>query len=531
MTKLNFIKIIFAVLISTALAEEVSSKAIYDSQTKILSLEGVLFPSIEEFTGKAKENKGIFDIQLQEKNKWVFELIPWSVNLKSMFDGENTSSYILYDHNSKSINIPCVEISSNDNETEGKYYKDMTMKLNGSYPIFHAEETIETDSCEIIPQKPSLTTTPTTTPYDAVEVQVNGKVGTTVFVNGVDSGKTIDSTGKVKVTLDTSGEAGDKSFSITLKDSVDNESEALTFTISKQDIILTEGLVAHYEFENNANDSSGNGNHGTKYGGVSYTDGVIGKAGSFGGVSNKGYIEIQNNSSLQFDESFSISFWFNTQSNIGMNGNGGTTTYGTQTIMAKSGDRRGFTIRAGVNNNELQYPYIYNGRCCTNSGYTLGFEYNKDIKKYVNDGLALKKWHHLIFEYKNNKMYLYVNGQLENISDENKFYINEINTENLHIGIGQSKWWYPFNGFIDDLRIYNRALNESEIKQLYKLGGGTITSQQTLFEGNSSTNDNNLKTKDIFTTKYGSYNHKIAIDDKFFQNNINPKKLVSILNY
>ena len=47
---------------------------------------------------------------------------------------------------------------------------------------------------------------------------------------------------------------------------------------------LTDGLVAHYEFEGNAKDSSGNGNDGTEHGGVSYTNGVIGKAGSFDGV-------------------------------------------------------------------------------------------------------------------------------------------------------------------------------------------------------------------------------------------------------
>jgi hypothetical protein len=108
--------------------------------------------------------------------------------------------------------------------------------------MFGIENLIETDNCEssVIPepqkppQKPTLTTTPTSIQDDAVEVEVNGKVGTAVFVNEVDSGKTIDSTGKVKVTLDTSGDDGDKSFSITLKDDVGNESEALAFTISKR---------------------------------------------------------------------------------------------------------------------------------------------------------------------------------------------------------------------------------------------------------------------------------------------------------
>jgi hypothetical protein len=95
----------------------------------------------------------------------------------------------------------------------------------------------KTDSCESFrepqkpPKKPTLTTTPTTTQDDAVEVEVNGEDGTTIFVNGVDSGKTIDSTGKVKVTLDTSGDAGDKSFSISLKDDAGNESDVLSFNI------------------------------------------------------------------------------------------------------------------------------------------------------------------------------------------------------------------------------------------------------------------------------------------------------------
>jgi hypothetical protein len=34
-------------------------------------------------------------------------------------------------------------------------------------------------------------------------------------------------------------------------------------------INLEEGLIAYYPFNGNANDESGNGNHGTEYGGVS----------------------------------------------------------------------------------------------------------------------------------------------------------------------------------------------------------------------------------------------------------------------
>jgi hypothetical protein len=260
MTKFKLINtiLLFAVLSGNAVADEVSSKAIYDSKTKTLALEGVLVPFIDEFTGKETDNKGIFDAQLQEKTKLVFELIPWSINFKNTFNGENTSGYILYDHKTRSVKIPCFKVTTiakfgDGIEGESIYYKDVNMKQRHvAYPIFHVDDMTKTDSCEssVEPiKKPTLTTTPTITPNDAVEVEVNGENGTAVFVNGVDSGEIIDSTGKVKITLDTSGETGDKSFSISLKDGKGNESEALTFVIIKENT-LTESLVAHYEFDN-----------------------------------------------------------------------------------------------------------------------------------------------------------------------------------------------------------------------------------------------------------------------------------------
>jgi hypothetical protein len=59
--------LLFAVLSGNVWAD---SKAVYDSKTKTLSLEGVLVPFIDEFTGKETDNKGVFDAQLQEKTKF-----------------------------------------------------------------------------------------------------------------------------------------------------------------------------------------------------------------------------------------------------------------------------------------------------------------------------------------------------------------------------------------------------------------------------------------------------------------------------
>ena len=78
----------------------------------------------------------------------------------------------------------------------------------------------------------TLTTTPTSTSAESVSVEVNGKVGATVWVNGTNVG-TIGADGKLIISLDTSGEDGTKSFSIILKDANNNASAALLISIEK----------------------------------------------------------------------------------------------------------------------------------------------------------------------------------------------------------------------------------------------------------------------------------------------------------
>jgi hypothetical protein len=158
--KLINIMLLFAVLSNNVVADEVFSKAIYDSKLKTLSLEGILVPFIDEFTGKLTDNKGIFDAQLYEINKLLFKLNPQSIKFKSMFDGENTSGYILYDHKNRSVDIPCFQVNTiatfgDGVEGNAIYYKDVNMKqLNGSYPIFHVKDMTKIDNCTLTPPEP-----------------------------------------------------------------------------------------------------------------------------------------------------------------------------------------------------------------------------------------------------------------------------------------------------------------------------------------------------------------------------------------
>jgi hypothetical protein len=82
------------------------------------------------------------------------------------------------------------------------------------------------------PNTPTLTTTPHITREDSVSVEVNGELNANVFVNGSNKAS-LSTTGKTTLSLNTSGDDGSKVFSITLKDSANNESAALVITLTK----------------------------------------------------------------------------------------------------------------------------------------------------------------------------------------------------------------------------------------------------------------------------------------------------------
>ena len=81
-------------------------------------------------------------------------------------------------------------------------------------------------------------------------------------------------------------------------------------------------------------------------------------------------------------------------------------------------------------------------------------------------GLTVGKWTHIVATHNGSQQRIYIDGVLDKSRDQTISLVDS--TTNLYIGkhIGSNS--YCFNGAIDEVRIYNRALSADEIKTHYQ---------------------------------------------------------------
>jgi hypothetical protein len=75
-----------------------------------------------------------------------------------------------------------------------------------------------------------------------------------------------------------------------------------------------------------------------------------------------------------------------------------------------------------------------------------------------------------VLDRENQAINYFINGEKVHTQNTGAFTFSQ-NTEDLLIGNTAETvaWEGPFNGWIDDLRIYNRTLNGDEVRELYDL--------------------------------------------------------------
>ncbi len=225
-------------------------------------------------------------------------------------------------------------------------------------------------------------------------------------------------------------------------------------------IIPTDGLAAHWPFNGNANDESGNNNNGSVTSSILTSDrfGNPDKAYSFDG--NGDYILVPDNDILSLvSHNFSFSFWVYINPGPGTDVNMGFISKRRFDSMdaANWEYNHGYD---GATGNTIRFWFsALNGRCATYSG---------------TDAYASEKgqWIHCVATSDNVSLKIYKDGIL--MAEAPRSYICSQGNGTGPLVFGRGGGWnqiYYLNGMLDDIRIYNRALSISEIEALYHEGG------------------------------------------------------------
>lgn len=204
------------------------------------------------------------------------------------------------------------------------------------------------------------------------------------------------------------------------------------------------GLVAWYPFNNSADDFSGRGHHALTETNLTVTTGASGQQNSaynFNGIDSK--INTTYSSALDVGTpELTFSAWVNIE------------TFGsaTKAIISRNAPyllwvEPDSSLRSGLRTNSA---WIW-------STTTPG-------------SLTLNQWTHLAVTYNGTQRNSYINGVLATTDTS---LTGSINTNSIGLNIGFDACCggrYYFDGSMDDIRIYNRALSQQEIAQLYSIG-------------------------------------------------------------
>ncbi len=259
---------------------------------------------------------------------------------------------------------------------------------------------------------------------------------------------------------------------------------------------LSNGLVGYWKLDENTGtsttDSSGNGFTGTLTNSPTWSaTGKFGSAVSFdgAGTTNSDVIKVGDQAALEL-QTFTISAWISRS---------GTCFFSICPIFAKG--MSGFTGYA------LEVKDVGSGV------YKATVSLN-DTTQQVSGATTLSTgtWYHLAASVNGSKIKLYVNGALDAEADQTA--TPAFGSEEATIGNGNSNLDLTFNGKIDDVRVYNRELNATEISALYDwapspvlylpLDEKTGTSTVTDISGSGYTATmNSFSSDDWRTGKYG----------------------------
>lgn len=216
-----------------------------------------------------------------------------------------------------------------------------------------------------------------------------------------------------------------------------------SFSIVVAPIDINYGLVAHYGLNGDLSESTGSFTAGqiigekldVEGGMLTYTDGVRGRAAQFDGTSG-----VRLADGLIMGDQYSVSLWLNPAQFTPFT----TSFFGAESIASWIS-----LVPESWDNNTM----LWSGEAWYDGS--------------TGSRLAANQWHHVVFTVDAGAVKVYVNGALA--FSGNGF--PDVFTEGTGIfSLGVNWWDPPYQGLIDELRVYDLPITESVVQKLFEEG-------------------------------------------------------------
>jgi hypothetical protein len=216
----------------------------------------------------------------------------------------------------------------------------------------------------------------------------------------------------------------------------------------------SDDLIGYWKFDEGEGtvvyDSSGRGHNGELFNGPDWATGIIDGALNFDGIDD--YVDFSTNFPLT--STISAFAWIKHVPDSS-----------ERCVLSRGGYRDGWRLCIDLESNPRPYIQV-----------TCGFDTTPSIKMHLYDvqtTVVSDAWQHVGWTWDGLTARLFLNGQ-EIGSGTNADCTNlgiKDTSAPLRVGIGGYK--FHFNGTIDEIRIYNRALSADEILSIYESDSGT----------------------------------------------------------
>lgn len=253
-----------------------------------------------------------------------------------------------------------------------------------------------------------------------------------------------------------------------------NASAEASASLSISSVIGAANLVGYWKFDEGtgttAADSSANGNNGTLVNGPMWSGGIAGNALYFDGTDDN--VTVMDSNSLDLSNAFTLSAWVNPA----------TTFTDFRSILVK---------------NYKYYLYASVAGYCGDGSPLGGFSEITNNTVCQPAPLPINTWTHLSVASDGSTLTLYRNG----VAVATASVVETLSPSTGTLQVGGSQYGEYFQGLIDEVRVYNRALTNSEIQTIYQQAAVNLPVDYSLSNsGDRSVNAGSSATNSINAT-------------------------------